>query len=197
MHQRFSTNTSPQWPLAQPFRMLAHNGEINTLHGNRNWSVARTPKLVTPLLPDLQDVKPLVNRTGSDSSSLDNMLEVMVAGGIDLHKAVRMLVPPAWDNNQDYGLNERAYFEYIAMHMEPWDGPAALAMTDGQIGALLDRNGLRPARYVITEDRHITLASEVGVYNYKPEDVVAKGRLKPGQMLAIDTSTGEFIMGIT
>jgi len=193
-HQRFSTNTSPQWPLAQPFRMLAHNGEINTLHGNRNWSVARTPKLVTPLLPDLQDVKPLVNRTGSDSSSLDNMLEVMVAGGIDLHKAVRMLVPPAWDNNQDYGLNERAYFEYIAMHMEPWDGPAGLVITDGRYAVCtLDRNGLRPSRWVLTDDDIIAVASEVGVYKYSSSSVVAKGRLGPGDILSIDTHTGSIM----
>ena len=190
-HQRFSTNTSPKWPLAQPFRMLAHNGEINTLHGNRNWSIARTPKLITPLLPDLQDVAPLVNRTGSDSSSLDNMLEVMVAGGIDLHKAVRMLVPPAWDNNQECGLSERAYFEFIAMHMEPWDGPAGLVITDGRYAVCtLDRNGLRPSRWILTDDDIITVASEVGVYQYDPKSVVAKGRLGPGDMLSIDTQTG-------
>jgi len=190
-HQRFSTNTSPKWPLAQPFRMLAHNGEINTLHGNRNWSIARTPKLSTPLLPDLQDVAPLVNRTGSDSSSLDNMLEVMVAGGIDLHKAVRMLVPPAWDNNQECGLSERAYFEFIAMHMEPWDGPAGLVITDGRYAVCtLDRNGLRPSRWILTDDDIITVASEVGVYQYDPKSVVAKGRLGPGDMLSIDTQTG-------
>ncbi|MFT6300581.1 MAG: glutamate synthase (NADPH/NADH) large chain, partial [Saprospiraceae bacterium] len=190
-HQRFSTNTSPKWPLAQPFRMLAHNGEINTLHGNRNWSIARTPKLITPLLPDLQDVAPLVNRTGSDSSSLDNMLEVMVAGGIDLHKAVRMLVPPAWDNNQECGLSERAYFEFMAMHMEPWDGPAGLVITDGRYAVCtLDRNGLRPSRWILTDDDIITVASEVGVYQYDPKSVVAKGRLGPGDILSIDTQTG-------
>lgn len=190
-HQRFSTNTTPQWPLAQPFRMLAHNGEINTITGNRNWSVARTPKFDTPLLPNLQEITPLVNRTGSDSSSLDNMLEVLVAGGMDLHKAVRMLVPPAWNNNQDFGPNERAYFEYIAMHMEPWDGPAGLVITDGRYAVCtLDRNGLRPSRWVLTDDDIITVASEVGVYDYQPENVVAKGRLGPGDILSIDTETG-------
>ncbi|MDX2463393.1 MAG: glutamate synthase large subunit [Porticoccus sp.] len=193
-HQRFSTNTSPQWPLAQPFRMLAHNGEINTISGNRNWSVARTPKFQTSLLPDLQEVAPLVNRTGSDSSSLDNMLEVLVAGGMDLHKAVRMLVPPAWNNNQDFGPNERAYFEYISMHMEPWDGPAGLVITDGRYAVCtLDRNGLRPSRWVLTDDDIITVASEVGVYGYKPENVVAKGRLGPGDILSIDTQTGTIL----
>lgn len=193
-HQRFSTNTSPQWPLAQPFRMLAHNGEINTISGNRNWSVARTPKFQTSLLPDLQEVAPLVNRTGSDSSSLDNMLEVLVAGGMDLHKAVRMLVPPAWNNNQDFGPSERAYFEYISMHMEPWDGPAGLVITDGRYAVCtLDRNGLRPSRWVLTDDDIITVASEVGVYSYKPENVVAKGRLGPGDILSIDTQTGTIL----
>ena len=193
-HQRFSTNTSPQWPLAQPFRMLAHNGEINTLAGNRNWSLARTPKLKTPLLPDLNEVAPLVNSTGSDSSSLDNMLEFMVAGGIDLHKAVRMLVPPAWDNNQEFGLEERAYFEYMAMHMEPWDGPAGIVITDGRYAVCtLDRNGLRPSRWVLTDDDIITVASEIGVYGYDPKNVTAKGRLGPGDMLSIDTSSGSIM----
>ena len=150
-HQRFSTNTMPRWPLAQPFRMLAHNGEINTITGNRNWSVARTPKFETALLPKLDEVSPLVNRTGSDSSSLDNMLEVLVAGGMDLHKAIRLLVPPAWNNTQDFGPNERAYFEYVSMHMEPWDGPAGLVITDGRYAVCtLDRNGLRPSRWVLT-----------------------------------------------
>ncbi|MDX2350196.1 MAG: glutamate synthase large subunit, partial [Porticoccus sp.] len=195
-HQRFSTNTMPRWPLAQPFRMLAHNGEINTIPGNRNWSVARTPKLKTPLLPDLQEVTPLVNRTGSDSSSLDNMLEVLVAGGMELHKAVRLLVPPAWNNIQDFGPDERAYFEYVSMHMEPWDGPAGLVITDGRYAVCtLDRNGLRPSRWVLTDDDVITVASEVGVYNYKPESVVAKGRLGPGDILSIDTETGAILNG--
>jgi glutamate synthase (NADPH/NADH) large chain len=193
-HQRFSTNTSPQWPLAQPFRLLAHNGEINTLAGNRNWSIARTPKLKTPLLPDLNEVAPLVNGTGSDSSSLDNMLEFMVAGGIDLHKAVRMLVPPAWDNNQEFGLDERAYFEYMAMHMEPWDGPAGIVITDGRYAVCtLDRNGLRPSRWVLTDDNIITVASEVGVYEYDPKNVTSKGRLGPGGMLSIDTKSGNIM----
>ncbi len=195
-HQRFSTNTMPQWPLAQPFRMLAHNGEINTIPGNRNWSVARTPKFKTPLLPDLQEVTPLVNRTGSDSSSLDNMLEVLVAGGMELHKAVRLLVPPAWNNIQDFGPDERAYFEYVSMHMEPWDGPAGLVITDGRYAVCtLDRNGLRPSRWVLTDDDVITVASEVGVYNYQPESVVAKGRLGPGDILSVDTETGAILNG--
>ncbi|UTA48563.1 glutamate synthase large subunit [Simiduia sp. 21SJ11W-1] len=191
-HQRFSTNTMPRWPLAQPFRMLAHNGEINTITANRNWSVARTPKFQSPLLPDLAEISPLVNRTGSDSSSLDNMLEVLLAGGMELHRAVRMLVPPAWQNVEHMDPDLRAFYEYNSMHMEPWDGPAGLVITDGRYAVCtLDRNGLRPSRYVITKDDFITVASEVGVHGYKPEDVVAKGRLGPGQMLSIDTQEGK------
>lgn len=191
-HQRFSTNTMPQWPLAQPFRMLAHNGEINTVVGNRNWAVARTPKFVTPMLPDLQSVTPLVNRTGSDSSSLDNMLEILTLGGMQLHRAIRMLVPPAWQNVEHMDPDLRAFYEYNSMHIEPWDGPAGLVLTDGRYAVCtLDRNGLRPSRWVITQDDIITVASEVGTYAYDPADVVAKGRLGPGQILSIDTLTGE------
>ncbi|HEY8938736.1 MAG TPA: glutamate synthase large subunit, partial [Cellvibrio sp.] len=190
-HQRFSTNTMPVWPLAQPFRMLAHNGEINTIVGNRNWSVARTPKFITPLLPELQELKPLVNRTGSDSSSLDNMLEILSLGGMELHRAIRMLVPPAWQNVENMDPDLRAFYEYNSMHIEPWDGPAGLVITDGRYAVCtLDRNGLRPSRWVITKDDMITVASEVGVYAYDPADVVAKGRLGPGQIMSIDTLTG-------
>ncbi|BFM05194.1 glutamate synthase large subunit [Halioxenophilus aromaticivorans] len=191
-HQRFSTNTLPRWPLAQPFRMIAHNGEINTIMGNRNWAVARTPKFVSELLPDLEEITPLVNRDGSDSSSLDNMLEVLVTGGMELHRAVRMLVPPAWNNVETMDPALRAFYEYNSMHIEPWDGPAGLVITDGRYAVCtLDRNGLRPSRWVITNDDHITVASEVGTYNYDPKDVVAKGRLGPGQILSVDTETGE------
>ena len=190
-HQRFSTNTLPKWPLAQPFRMLAHNGEINTILGNRNWSVARTPKFKSPLLPDLEEITPLVNRTGSDSSSLDNMLELLAVGGMPLHRAVRMLVPPAWNNVEDRDPQERAFFEYQSMHMEPWDGPAGLVITDGRYAiCALDRNGLRPSRWVLTDDDIITVASEVGVYDYQAENVIAKGRLGPGDMLSIDVVEG-------
>ena len=190
-HQRFSTNTMPVWPLAQPFRMLAHNGEINTIVGNRNWSVARTPKFTTPLLPELHNLTPLVNRTGSDSSSLDNMLEILTLGGMELHRAIRMLVPPAWQNVENMDADLRAFYEYNSMHIEPWDGPAGLVITDGRYAVCtLDRNGLRPSRWVITKDDIITVASEVGVYAYDPADVVAKGRLGPGQIMSIDTLTG-------
>ncbi len=193
-HQRFSTNTMPRWPLAQPFRMLAHNGEINTIEGNRNWAEARAAKFDSPLLPDVQELAPLVNRTGSDSSSMDNMLELLLAGGMDLFRAVRMLIPPAWQNIEHMDADLKAFYEYNSMHMEAWDGPAGLVLTDGRYAVcLLDRNGLRPARWVITKDGFITLASEIGTYDYKPEDVVAKGRVGPGQILAVDTETGEVL----
>jgi len=193
-HQRFSTNTMPQWSLSQPFRYLAHNGEINTIRGNRNWSVARSSKLSTPLLPDLAEIHPIVSPEGSDSSSLDNMLEVLLAGGMDIFRAMRLLVPPAWQNVDTMDPDLRAFYEYNSMHMEPWDGPAGIVLTDGRYAACcMDRNGLRPARYVVTRDRVITLASEIGVYDYAPGDVVTKGRLKPGQMLAVDTHTGEVL----
>ncbi len=191
-HQRFSTNTLPRWPLAQPFRLIAHNGEINTITGNRNWSVARTKKFQTELLPKLDEIVPLVNRTGSDSSSLDNMLELLMIGGMDLHRAIRMLVPPAWQNVEHMDADLKAFYEYNSMHVEPWDGPAGLVMTDGRYAVCtLDRNGLRPSRWVITKDDIITVASEIGVYDYAPEDVVAKGRLGPGQILSVDTESGE------
>ncbi len=191
-HQRFSTNTLPEWPLAQPFRMLAHNGEINTILGNRNWAMARTAKFDTPLLPELTELAPLVNREGSDSSSLDNMLELLVTGGVPLHQAVRLLIPPAWHNVDDMDPDQRAFFAYQSMHMEPWDGPAGLVMTDGRYAVCaLDRNGLRPSRWVLTDDDIITVASEVGVYDYQPEAVVAKGRLGPGDMLSVDIISGQ------
>jgi glutamate synthase (NADPH/NADH) large chain len=193
-HQRFSTNTLPRWPLAQPFRMLAHNGEINTIEGNRSWSRARTPKLESPLLPDLQSVAPLVNTTGSDSSSLDNMLELLTTGGVELPRALRMLIPPAWQNIEGMDPDLKAFYQYHAMHMEPWDGPAGIVLTDGRYATcLLDRNGLRPARWVTTSDGLITLASEVGTHGYQPEDVVAKGRVGPGQILVVDTHEGRVL----
>jgi glutamate synthase (NADPH/NADH) large chain len=193
-HQRFSTNTMPRWPLAQPFRFLAHNGEINTIEGNRNWAIARAAKFSSPDLPDLQTLQPLVNLTGSDSSSMDNMLEILLAGGVDLFRAVRMMIPPAWQNVDTMDPELRAFYEYNSMHMEPWDGPAGLVLSDGRYAVcMLDRNGLRPARWVITRDDFITLASEIGTYGYQPDDVVAKGRVGPGQILAVDTEKGEVL----
>ncbi|WP_411959162.1 glutamate synthase large subunit [Pseudomonas sp. s4] len=193
-HQRFSTNTLPKWPLAQPFRFLAHNGEINTITGNRNWAMARRTKFANDLIPDLEELGPLVNRVGSDSSSMDNMLELMFTGGIDLFRGVRMLVPPAWQNVETMDADLRAFYEYNSMHMEPWDGPAGIVMTEGRHAVcLLDRNGLRPARWVTTKNGYITLASEIGVWDYKPEDVIAKGRVGPGQIFAVDTETGQIL----
>lgn len=193
-HQRFSTNTLPRWPLAQPFRFLAHNGEINTITGNRNWAQARRVKFSNELLPDLESLAPLVNRTGSDSSSMDNMLELLVTGGMDLFRGLRMIIPPAWQNVETMDADLRAFYEYNSMHMEPWDGPAGVVLTDGRYAVcLLDRNGLRPARWVTTRNGYITLASEIGVWNYAPEDVIAKGRVGPGQILAVDTETGEVL----
>jgi glutamate synthase (NADPH/NADH) large chain len=193
-HQRFSTNTLPRWPLAQPFRMLAHNGEINTIEGNRSWSRARSAKFDSPLLPDLQALMPLVNTEGSDSSSLDNMLELLTTGGVELPRALRMLIPPAWQNIEGIDPDLKAFYQYNAMHMEPWDGPAGIVLTDGRYACcLLDRNGLRPARWVTTDDGFITLASEVGTHGYQPEQVIAKGRVGPGQILVVDTQEGKVL----
>ncbi|WP_144964066.1 glutamate synthase large subunit [Pseudomonas sp. DE0010] len=193
-HQRFSTNTLPKWPLAQPFRFLAHNGEINTITGNRNWAMARRTKFANDQIPDLEELGPLVNRVGSDSSSMDNMLELMVTGGIDLFRGVRMLVPPAWQNVETMDADLRAFYEYNSMHMEPWDGPAGIVMTEGRHAVcLLDRNGLRPARWVTTTNGYITIASEIGVWGYQPDEVLAKGRVGPGQILAVDTETGQIL----
>ncbi|MFT3906450.1 MAG: glutamate synthase large subunit [Steroidobacteraceae bacterium] len=193
-HQRFSTNTTPQWRLAHPFRFLAHNGEINTVEGNRQWAVARGPVLRSPVLPDLSDIFPLVSMHGSDSQSLDNMLEVMLLGGLDVLHAMRLLIPPAWQSDDTIDADLRAYYEFYSAHMEPWDGPAGVVTTDGRYAACtLDRNGLRPARFVITRNRHLTIASEAGVWDYKPEDVVRKGKLGPGEMVALDLQTGTLL----
>jgi glutamate synthase (NADPH/NADH) large chain len=190
-HQRFSTNTLPEWKLAQPFRFLAHNGEINTVQGNRNWAVARTKNFVSEKLDDISDLDPIVSMSGSDSSSLDNMLEVLRAGGMDVIQAMRILIPPTWQPVGDIDPDVRAFYEFWDGQQEPWDGPAGIVLTDGQYAVCcLDRNGLRPARYVITKDRHITIASEVGVYDYDEHDVVEKGRLGPGEMLAVDLVNG-------
>lgn len=190
-HQRFSTNTLPRWELAQPFRYLAHNGEINTITGNRQWAEARSYKFRSPVLPDMQDAAPFVGMEGSDSSSLDNMLELMLAGGMDIFRAFRLLIPPAWHNHPSMDEDLRAFYDFNSMHMEPWDGPAGIVMSDGRYAACgLDRNGLRPARYVITRDKLITLASEVGIWDYEPDEVVEKGRVGPGELLVVDTLSG-------
>jgi len=190
-HQRFSTNTMPQWRLAQPFRFLAHNGEINTIQGNRNWALARTKNFISDKLDDISDLDPIVSLTGSDSSTLDNMLEVLRAGGMDVLQGMRILMPPAWQATDEFDPDTRAFYEFFDCQMEPWDGPAGIVLTDGRYAVCcLDRNGLRPARYIITRDRHITIASEVGVYEYDEKDIIRKGRLGPGEMLAVDLVNG-------
>ncbi len=193
-HQRFSTNTAPTWRLAQPFRMLAHNGEINTIASNRNWTVARAGRFTDSLHENVEELAPLVDFDTSDSASLDNMLDFFVSGGMDIFRAMQILVPPAWQNVDTMDPNLRAFHAFNSLHSEPWDGPAGIVLTDGRYAACaMDRNGLRPARYVITSDRHITLCTEIGVYDYAERDLVAKGRLKPGQMIAADTRTGELL----
>ena len=190
-HQRFSTNTSPKWPLAQPFRYLAHNGEINTIEGNRQWAKARAYKFHSPLLPDLQQAAPFVNEVGSDSSSLDNMLEMLLSGGMDLYRAMRLLIPSAWQNNPEMDDDLKAFYDFNSMHMEPWDGPAGVVMTNGRYAACaVDRNGLRPSRYVITNDRILTVSSEVGIWDYADDAIVEKGCIGPGELLVLDTQTG-------
>ncbi|HSY05465.1 MAG TPA: glutamate synthase large subunit, partial [Steroidobacteraceae bacterium] len=193
-HQRFSTNTLPQWRLAHPYRYLAHNGEINTIQGNRNWAMARGPLLRSPLLPQLQEVLPLVSLNGSDSQSLDNMLEVLLMGGLDPLHAMRLLIPPAWHGLDTLDPDLRAFYEYYSVHMEPWDGPAGVVLTDGRYAlCMLDRNGLRPARFCITRNRWLTVASETGVWDYQPEEVVRQGKLGPGDMIALDLHSGSLL----
>ena len=193
-HQRFSTNTLPEWRLAQPFRYLAHNGEINTIQGNRNWAIARSKYFRSDSLPNIKDIDPIISLNGSDSSTLDNMLEVMQAAGMSMIQAMRILIPPAWQANEMMDADIKAFYEFYSCQMEPWDGPAGIVMMNGRYAACcLDRNGLRPARYVITKDRHITIASEIGVYNYPADTVIKKGRLGPGEMLAIDLLKGELL----
>ena len=191
-HQRFSTNTHPRWHLAQPFRLLAHNGEINAIRGNRNWVKARSSKFKSSRIPKIQKFKQLVNETGSDSSALDNMIEILINGGVKLFRAIRMVMPPAWQNSYLLDPDIRSFHEYNSMHMEPWDGPAGIVMTDGKWAVcMLDRNGLRPARYQIDRDNIITIASEIGVYPVENKNITKKGRVSPGGILAINTFTGE------
>jgi len=188
VHQRFSTNTFPSWPLAQPFRYLCHNGEINTVRGNINWMLARRNSMKSELLgDDLEKLWPLIGDGASDSATFDNALELLVAGGYSLAHAMMMMIPEAWDGHPLMDDERRAFYEYHAAVMEPWDGPAAIAFTDGrQIGATLDRNGLRPARYIVTDDDIVILGSEVGVLPVPEERIVKKWRLQPGKMLLID-----------
>ncbi|MDR3539316.1 MAG: glutamate synthase large subunit, partial [Acetobacteraceae bacterium] len=195
VHQRFSTNTFPSWKLAHPYRFLAHNGEINTVRGNVNWMYARRRSMTSDLIgPDLAKMWPLIPHGQSDTACIDNALEILVAGGYSLAHAMMMLIPEAWAGNPLMDADRRAFYEYYAALMEPWDGPAAIAFTDGrQIGATLDRNGLRPARYVVTDDDHVIMASEAGVLPVPEERIVRKWRLQPGKMLLIDLDEGRII----
>ncbi len=195
VHQRFSTNTFPTWQLAHPFRFVAHNGEINTVRGNVNWMHARQSILESPLFgDDLKKLFPIIQPGGSDSAAFDNALELLVQSGRSLPHAVAMLIPEAWDGNPNMEESKKAFYEYHCSLMEPWDGPAAITFTDGRvIGATLDRNGLRPARYVVTHDGLAVLASETGVLPIKPEDVKMKGRLQPGKMFLIDLEQGRIV----
>ncbi len=195
VHSRFSTNTFPSWPLAHPYRYLAHNGEINTLAGNRNWMRAREALLSTPLIEgDLARLYPVCTPGASDSASFDEVLELLHLGGRSLPHAVLMMIPEAWENHATMDEARRAFYRYHASLMEPWDGPAAVTFTDGTVvGAVLDRNGLRPARYWVTDDGLVVLASEVGVLDIAPERVVRKGRLQPGRMFLVDTAKGRLV----
>jgi glutamate synthase (NADPH/NADH) large chain len=195
VHQRFSTNTFPSWKLAHPYRFIAHNGEINTVRGNVNWMYARRRTMESDLLgPDLDKMWPLIPHGQSDTACLDNALELLVAGGFPIAHAMMMLIPEAWSGNPLMDPARRAFYEYHAALMEPWDGPAAIAFTDGkQIGATLDRNGLRPARFIVTDDDHVIMASEVGVLPVAEENIVRKWRLQPGKMLLIDLEEGRIV----
>ena len=189
IHQRFSTNTFPSWKLAHPYRYVAHNGEINTIRGNISWMNARQSVLESPLHGDkINELYPVIVPGGSDSGSLDNAVEFLYQSGRSLPHVMAMLIPEAWAGNPDMDEDKRAFYEYHASLMEPWDGPAAIAFTDGRvIGATLDRNGLRPGRYIVTKDDLVVLASEAGVIEVPPEDILKKGRLQPGRMFLVDT----------
>ncbi|MBD3426683.1 MAG: glutamate synthase large subunit [Candidatus Omnitrophica bacterium] len=195
VHSRYSTNTFPTWDLAQPFRFLAHNGEINTLRGNINWFRARERLLSSGLFGnDIEKIKPVIVEGQSDSATIDNVFELLVLAGRSLPHVMMMLIPAAWENNQLMDGKLRDFYEYHACLMEPWDGPAAIAFTDGtRIGAVLDRNGLRPARYIITKDGFVVMASEAGVLDIEPEDIQLSGRLEPGKMFFIDTEKGRIV----
>ena len=195
VHQRFSTNTFPSWKLAHPYRMVAHNGEINTLRGNVNWMAARQASVSSPLFgDDISKLWPISYEGQSDTACFDNALEFLVMGGYSLAHAAMMLIPEAWAGNPLMDAKRRAFYEYHACLMEPWDGPAAMAFTDGrQIGATLDRNGLRPARYLVTKDDMVIMSSEAGVLPVAEENIARKWRLQPGKMLLIDLEEGRII----
>mgnify|MGYP004449448303 CR=1 FL=1 len=192
VHSRFSTNTFPKWKLAQPFRLLCHNGEINTVRGNRGWMKARESVLSSEALGDIRDIRPILEKDMSDSASLDNVFEFLVMSGMSLPQAMAILVPESFNDKNPISEDLKAFYEYYSILMEPWDGPAALMFSDGRYaGGMLDRNGLRPSRYTITKQGMMVVASEVGVMDFDPTDVVSKGRLQPGKILLIDTQEGK------
>jgi glutamate synthase (NADPH/NADH) large chain len=195
VHSRFSTNTFPSWPLAHPYRFIAHNGEINTVKGNRNWMRARESLLASDLLPgDLSRLSPIVEMSGSDSASFDEVLELLYLAGRSLPHSILMMIPEAWENHATMSQKRRDFYAFHSSLMEPWDGPACVTFTDGhQVGAVLDRNGLRPSRFWVTEDGLVVLASEVGVLDFEPNKVVRKGRLQPGKMFLVDIEAGRII----
>ncbi|MCW2851009.1 MAG: gltB, partial [Nocardioides sp.] len=195
VHSRFSTNTFPSWPLSHPFRFIAHNGEINTVMGNRNWMRAREALLASDLIPgDLDRIFPIVTTGASDSASFDEVLELLHMGGRSLPHSVLMMIPEAWENHTEMDQRRREFYSFHSALMEPWDGPACVVFTDGsQIGAVLDRNGLRPSRYWVTDDGLVVLASEVGVLDLDPATIVRKGRLQPGRMFLVDTDEHRII----
>ena len=194
VHSRFSTNTFPSWPLAHPYRIVAHNGEINTIQGNRNWMRAREALLSTPNLPGLERAFPICTPGASDTAGLDEALELLVLGGIPLEEAVLMMIPEPWEHHEEMDAGPKAFYQYNAARIEPWDGPASIAFTDGRVmGAVLDRNGLRPSRYWVTDDGLVVMASEVGVVEIAQSKVIEKGRLQPGRMFLIDTDEGRIV----
>ena len=194
VHSRFSTNTFPSWPLAHPFRLIAHNGEINTVKGNRNWMAARQSQLRSEVLGELHELFPIITPDGSDSASFDEVVELLYMSGRSLPHAMMMMIPEAWEKQNDIDEARKNFYEYHSMLIEPWDGPAAVIFTDGDlVGATLDRNGLRPGRYLVTEDGLVVLASETGVAEIEPARVVRKGRLQPGKMFLVDTLGGRLI----
>ena len=195
VHSRFSTNTFPSWDRAHPYRYIAHNGEINTLRGNINWMHAREALFESELFgEDTKKILPIVNPNGSDSSMFDNTLELLILAGRSPAHAMMMMIPEPWSNNEDMDDDRRAFYQYHSCLMEPWDGPASIAFTDGvQIGAVLDRNGLRPSRFYVTKDGLVIMASEAGVLDIPPENILQKGRLQPGRMFLVDTEQGRII----
>ena len=191
VHSRFSTNTFPTWSLAQPFRLLAHNGEINTIRGNRGWMQARESVLSSEAIGDIKDISPIIQPNMSDSASLDNVFEFFVMSGLSLPHAMALMIPESFNDKNPISEDLKAFYEYHSILMEPWDGPAALLFSDGRYaGGMLDRNGLRPARYTITKNDTMVVASEVGVMDFEPSEIAEKGRLQPGKILLIDTQEG-------